>query len=304
MLNKIVFSVLILLGAAANAATPKYVGTASLEEHLGPSHDAKVTNKIYKNQKLEIYEDKAGWSRVSEYYDGEVEGVNGKVARWVESAALVDSRMEDNQISPSYSDPRIEEGAIPKVGQHELSESDIRTLYAGAIKFLNNGRCSKIEYADKSVDKPGVYYVNCGDENVFFTSQDVAGTVFSEAPKQNNNTDNPSGHPKGKKEFKYLMGLNSSEAIADPRIIKQLKKIVSNKALDALTYQANDEPVATDGRFYIIRTDSGGGNCANCGESLIIADGEDGTFTVIFYGDNGLVYKGNKANVGEIHFHI
>ena len=206
MLNKIIFFVLILLGTAVNAATPKYVGTASLEEHLGPSHDAKVTNKIYKNQKIEIYEEKAGWSRVSEYYDGEVEGVNGKVARWVETAALVDSKLADDQLSPSYSDPRIDKDAIPKVGQKGLTELDVRTLYAGAIKFLNNGLCLKIEYADKSVDKPGVYYVNCGGENVFFTPQDVSGTVFSEAPKPTDSSNTAIAKQKYTTDFSFLNG--------------------------------------------------------------------------------------------------
>jgi uncharacterized protein with PQ loop repeat len=304
-LRELFLAMLLLLTVVVEAATTKYVGTVSLEEHLAPKSDSKVTNKIYKNQKVDVYEEKDGWSRVSEYYDGEVEGVSGKVARWVETGALVDSKLEDNQISPSYSDPRIEEGAIPKVGQHELSESDIRTLYSGAIKFLNNGRCSKIEYADKSVDKPGVYYVNCGDENVFFTPQDVSGTVFSDAPKPTNSRATDTVQQKVAKDFSFLNGKYSFDIFNDPRINKQLSQALGKKELKRFKkYMSVGDPFVTDGRFYAATGISGSyGDYDIAGEGIVIADSADGTITLIGVDENK-DYKisifGNKNNLDEI----
>lgn len=69
-------------------------------------------------------------------------------------------------------DARIAEDAFPKVGGR-LTEQDVRLLYKGAIKFLNSGKCSRVEYGDKSISKQNAYYVNCGGPNIFFTPSDV-----------------------------------------------------------------------------------------------------------------------------------
>lgn len=37
----------------------------------------------YKRQKVDVFEIKYGWTRISRYYDGGVEGVAGNVARFV-----------------------------------------------------------------------------------------------------------------------------------------------------------------------------------------------------------------------------
>jgi hypothetical protein len=63
--------------------------------------------------------------------------------------------------------------AIPKVGENGLNENDIKILYKGATKFLNSGKCTNVEYAEKSISKPNTYYVNCGGPNIFFTPSDL-----------------------------------------------------------------------------------------------------------------------------------
>lgn len=60
-----------------------FVKEIALEEHLAPNPKGKVTNRIYRKQKVDVLEIKGDWARVSKYYDGEVEGLNGQVARWV-----------------------------------------------------------------------------------------------------------------------------------------------------------------------------------------------------------------------------
>ena len=70
----------------SNAASSRgvyYVTSNALNVRLAPNVNGKKTNTLYKRQKLDVYEVKNGWSRISSYYDGAVEGENGRVARWV-----------------------------------------------------------------------------------------------------------------------------------------------------------------------------------------------------------------------------
>jgi hypothetical protein len=150
-----------------------YVKDAVLDERLEPSIRATSTNKIYQRQKVEVFELKNGWARVSKFYDGEVEGKSGKVARWVDAKGLSETRPAELAQPTTPNDPRIDKDAIPKVGQGGLSEKDVQILYKGALKYLNSGRCSKVEVGDKSTLRPNTYYINCGGPNIFFTHADL-----------------------------------------------------------------------------------------------------------------------------------
>jgi hypothetical protein len=160
--------------AQASKRGTYYVRENVLEEHLAPSSTASVTNRIYFRQKVEVFELKDGWARVSKYYDGSVEGKNGQVARWVSANGLSVNRPQELTQPTVPTDPRIAKDAIPKVGSGGLTEQDVQTLYKGALKFLNSGKCSRIEFADKSTSKTNTYYVNCGGlSNFFFTPGDL-----------------------------------------------------------------------------------------------------------------------------------
>lgn len=82
----ILIGVLLVASASAYAQATKpgtyFVKEAVLQVRLGPSATAPVTNRIYRGQKVEVFEVKSGWVRVSKFYDGFVEGQSGKVARW------------------------------------------------------------------------------------------------------------------------------------------------------------------------------------------------------------------------------
>ena len=58
-------------GSFAQATKPGayYVKETVLEERLAPSTDGSVTNRIYRGQKVEVFEIKDGWARVSKFYD-------------------------------------------------------------------------------------------------------------------------------------------------------------------------------------------------------------------------------------------
>ncbi len=151
-----------------------YVRESVLEERLAPSSTGAITNRIYLRQKIEVFELKQGWARVSKYYDGAVEGKTGQVARWVSANGLSAVQPKELAQPKLPTDPRIAKDAIPKVGEGGLTEQDVQTLYNGALKFLNSGKCSGVEFADKSTSKANTYYVNCGGPaNLFFTPDDL-----------------------------------------------------------------------------------------------------------------------------------
>lgn len=158
-----------------SAASPssRYV-VEQVQERLGPSQEAPTTNTLYRQQKVDVYETKAGWARVSPFYDGEVEGMAGDVARWVPLSSLSEKRPTDMPQPVTPSDPRI--AGIPKVGEGGLTKRDVQLLHAAAQYFLETGKTQQIEYGDKSLSRPGVYYLNFGGpSNHFFTPNDIPG---------------------------------------------------------------------------------------------------------------------------------
>ncbi|NOR45886.1 MAG: SH3 domain-containing protein, partial [Candidatus Delongbacteria bacterium] len=140
---------------------------------LAHNPNGKITNKLYREQKVHVYEIKNTWARISEYYDGSKEGVSGKVARWVSKKYLSATRPSDKPKQKFSDDPRIK--GIPKVPKYGLTERDIQVLYTAAKYFLKKGRCRKIEYGDKSVSKPNTYYLNWGGRNYFFKPSEIPG---------------------------------------------------------------------------------------------------------------------------------
>ena len=171
----VAFAVVLSVPAFSQASKPGvyYVNVRSLEERLAPSSTAPATNRLYLRQKVEVLELKGAWARVSKYYDGSVEGQRGQVARWVLARGLSDTQPPEPSQPKTLNDPRIDDSAIPKVGEGGLTAADVQILRRGALKFLNSGKCARVELADKSVSRPNTYYVNCGGPNLFFTPADL-----------------------------------------------------------------------------------------------------------------------------------
>lgn len=59
------------------------------------------------------------------------------------------------------------------VGEGGLTEKDVEILNQGALKFLNSGKCTKVEFGDKSTSKPNTYYINCGGPNILFKPSEL-----------------------------------------------------------------------------------------------------------------------------------
>lgn len=172
----VAFSLALLISAHAFAAAEGrgsyYVTADQTNEHLGPSAATSVTNTIYRQQRVDVFEVRGGWARVSDYYDGGVEGVSGQVARWVPAEHLDRARPADLAQPDLGNDPRIQ--GLPKVGENGLTEEDVRILHRGARYFLESGQCKRVELGDKSLSRQNTYYINCGEpRNRFFTPADL-----------------------------------------------------------------------------------------------------------------------------------
>ena len=49
----------------------------------------------------------------------------------------------------------------------------MRILYAAAFYYLESGKLKRIEWGDKSLHKPGYYYLSSGPKNHFFRPRDI-----------------------------------------------------------------------------------------------------------------------------------
>jgi hypothetical protein len=169
-------SLISVSGAHARAAESEtyYVSATSLNVRLAPNRSGKITNRLSRQERVDVSEVRNGWARISRYYDGEVEGLTGQVARWVWLASLSKQRPGELAQPAAIADARI--SGIPKVGQGGLTSNDVQLLYRAASYFIDSGRCERVEYADKSVSKPNTYFVNCGEaRNRFFKPSEIPG---------------------------------------------------------------------------------------------------------------------------------
>ena len=180
-----VFCLAIIVTSAARVSsqpTNYYVNADNLNVRLCPDPTCPVTNRIYRRQQVEVYENNDGWARISEYYDADVEraefpNLRGElVARWVWDEYLAKTQPSElrQPAFPDYlMDNRIQ--GIPKVGQSALTENDVLLLRKYSYYLVSNQICSNIEYGDKSVHRANTYFVLCAGEarNRFFTPNDV-----------------------------------------------------------------------------------------------------------------------------------
>ncbi|MFN0263827.1 SH3 domain-containing protein [Tepidamorphus sp. 3E244] len=156
-----------------NAIADDYYVTAnSLNVRLCPATSCPATNKLYRGQKVELFQSRDGWARISEFYDASVEKAEfpeiqeDKVARWVSAEFLSRNKPtnpEPAALSPEIMDPRIK--YVPGVGDYGLTKREVVAMRRFALKLLKDGSCTAIVNADKSVGKAGQYYVQCEGEN-------------------------------------------------------------------------------------------------------------------------------------------
>lgn len=62
---------------------------------------------------------------------------------------------------------------LPRVGEEGATAEDVELLHRAARRFLADGRCSRIDYGDRSISRPGWFIISCDGRNIAFTRQDI-----------------------------------------------------------------------------------------------------------------------------------
>ena len=141
-----------------------FVTASKLNVRLAPNNDGKITNVLDRGQRVEVFETKGNWARISEYYDGEVEQLSGEVARWVYGKYL-STKKHQTETPTNLGDPIL--AAISSSDDFEAHQD----VFVSASKTLiNNGRCQLSDFQEvggwvKSVINhklEPVYFTYCG----------------------------------------------------------------------------------------------------------------------------------------------
>ena len=160
MIKKIFVLAMLLIGVLSYAQS-MYVISEDLNVRLSPSKYGKKTSVLLKSQRVDVYEIKDGWARITKYYDGYSEGVNGRVARWVFAKSLSNIKPKKKVIKSN--------SPVAKV----LEDSDDYEKYHASFisaseQLINNGTCTITDFKDQggwarsTTRGKGVYFTYCG----------------------------------------------------------------------------------------------------------------------------------------------
>jgi hypothetical protein len=130
---------------------------------LAPNKSGKITNTLYKRQKVKVFEIKDGWARISRFYDGGVEGLSGNVARWVFAKYLSVNRPEEEKVANLNS-------PVAKAIKSSDDFSKYQSVFVSASeKFIKSGKCRLADFKEmggwwrSTNHKPKpVYFTYCG----------------------------------------------------------------------------------------------------------------------------------------------
>jgi hypothetical protein len=162
---RLVAVLVMIVASTVHAADPApkdyWVKASVTEERDAPN--GRVVNRIYIGQKVTIYRMEGDWALITE---------PRFQPAWVKTADLSPTPIASPPATV-MDDPRIAKNAIPGVGADGHTAKDVEHLKRGAKWALDTGRCKRVEYGNKSVSKPGTYFVMCENRNVFFTERDL-----------------------------------------------------------------------------------------------------------------------------------
>lgn len=156
-----------------------YVIGEGLNVRLAPTPSAKITNVLPRGKKVKVFEIRFGWARVSPFYSGGLEGVDGEVARWVSYQYL-------STIKPK----------TVKFGKHStrllaaLSSSDDFRQYKSIFiekskELIHLGRCKVEDFEETG---GWVRSVNYKPQRIYFTYCEslnhVSGRVYLDVTRK------------------------------------------------------------------------------------------------------------------------
>ncbi len=146
-----------------------YVTTEKLNVRLSPEKNGKLTNVLRKNQKVEVFEVKNGWARISHFYDGRAEGSLGKESRWVFAKYLSTKKIPEKS-APNDNSP------ITNAIKHSDDFSKYKDNFVTASDTLiKSGKCSLEDLKEMGgwmrsgnhKPKP-VYFTYCNGNDRFY----------------------------------------------------------------------------------------------------------------------------------------
>lgn len=166
------------------SSTPsKYVKVDRAEVRLSPAANGKITNTLFLHQRVDVYETKGGWVRISKFYNGEVEGMKGDVARWVALRDLSEVKPPEENLPPGS--PAIAQ-AIK--GSDDFQKHKDQFINASQ-DLIKNGRCTIDDFSRQGgwwkssnhLNQP-IYFTYCGgtDRTNRLYLNIKTGKVFSE----------------------------------------------------------------------------------------------------------------------------
>lgn len=141
----------------------QYVTSNKLNVRLAPNKSGTITNTLYKRQKVEVFEVKDEWARISIFYDVEVEGLSGEVARWVSTKYLSTDSPEEVQLK-NVSSPIA---AVLKSSDDFTKHQQV--FVSASEKLVDSGKCALDDFKEiggwwrSPKYKPNpVYFTYCG----------------------------------------------------------------------------------------------------------------------------------------------
>ncbi len=149
--------------AAATSPGNYYVTSEKLNVRLAANKKGKTTNTLYKRQKVEVFEVKDGWARISRYYGGAVEGASGSVARWVFAKYL-------STTPPTEEKTKNINSPVARAVKSSDDFSKYKSIFISASeKLINSGKCRLGDFKEmggwmrSTNHKPKpVYFTYCG----------------------------------------------------------------------------------------------------------------------------------------------
>ncbi|PKG39734.1 SH3 domain-containing protein [Psychromonas sp. Urea-02u-13] len=156
--------------AEATKSGDYYVSANRLSVRLGPSTTASITNALNRKQKVEVFEVKNGWARVSKYYNGSIEGEIGQVARWVSAKYLSYTKPTD-----AFTNNTQLEKSIKNSDNYSQYRKNFILV---SDKLIKQGRCSIADYKEmggwvrSTTHKPKpMYFTYCDGSKVYINAK-------------------------------------------------------------------------------------------------------------------------------------
>ena len=144
----------------------RYVTSERLNVRLLPNERGKITNVLYKRDKIEVFEvSDNGWARISQFYDGAVEGVSGLVARWVFAKYLSPNRPPEDKVPNVFKDDKL---------VNTLKRSDdflkyLKVFVEASKKLIDSRKCTLGDFKkmggwfrSANYKSKAIYFTYCG----------------------------------------------------------------------------------------------------------------------------------------------